>query len=1494
MSSVDFDPFAGGEILQVSPTTWPQKEIIASAQMSDEANTAFNEAVSVTIDGDLDVDLMRSSLGALVERHDVFRSTFSRNGSDICLQESRPPNVVVEDVSSLAADEKDRAIQRIWNEIAITPMNLEEGPLVFFWIVKLDSARFELMIAAHHVVCDGWSFGLLLDQLAKIYRAGGDASGLDEAPSFLEFAEELNAREVANEDIDFWKEKFAELPPVVDLPLDKKRPTARPFEAARLDVDLDPDLVAVLPKAAAAMKASLVNVTLSGWFALLHRLTGVEDLVVGLPVAGQAAFDRLGQAGHLVQLLPIRIRVTKDMPFADVVQQVKSAVFDASDHPNFTFAELLKGKVVDRSRVPVMSTIFNIDQPMGELDFGSARGVIRSIPRAAENFEIFLNVRPYKDRLQIEATYSTALFTEPTIASWLGSLEQILAAAVEDSSGTVGDLQLARDLPDDLKTVNATATEIAHPDVTSAFAAQADKTPDATAVSCQGQTLSYADLARFASAVASHLRAQGVSAGDIVAICCRRSVHLQAYMLGILEAGAAYLPLDPGFPDERLRYMLEDSGAKWIIQDDATRGRLSADGVHAFDTDELAKAEATAGDDLVAPGPDDRAYIIYTSGSTGRPKGVCLSHRAMMNFLGGMLDRPGVAPSDRLLAVTTLSFDISVLELFLPLVAGGTVVVATEDECKDGTLLAERFDEERITVMQATPATWRLLLDTDWAQRDLSSFKCLCGGEPLPPDLARDLVSRVGELWNMFGPTETTVWSTCKRIDADDDLITVGTPIANTQIYVLDDNLHPLPLSVGGELFIGGDGLAIGYHERPELTEEKFLDHPRFGRIYRTGDTAKIMPGGETQHLGRVDDQVKIRGYRIELGEIESALKACDGVSAAAAYLWELSPEDVRLVACCIPAAGGSLETMAIRKALRETLPSYMMPQYFVAVDEIPLSPAGKVHRKSLPRPEVRETTILKGASPVTRTEKQIAEVWTELVKPSNPVSREDNFFEIGGHSLLALQAIRKIEGVTGVQLTANDIVVQRLSALAQKIDDSAGVGTDEDSGPVALPSTQDRELSPEQIRLLERQLAHPEGTCNNLPASWVLEGDLDLPSFHKSLKRVYERQTALRTVITRKGDSYHQGIIHADKMPEMELVDCADQEDALADALERAGRFSVEPFVPLDQPLVRATVYRLAEDRHLFVFVPHQLIFDGWSFDLFLGDLQRIYSSFTSGRTSSSTPLDFEFRDYADWLRRRSPDADALAFHRNAIADIGESVLVDANGSKGNSGREVLEFSLEDLRRLEGICETHGFRMHELLMTMFSIAVHRVTDGASTLLGMPVSGRTRPDVISLVGSFVSTLPFEAELRGDSFADVVANLAEQLKRFLDHQDVSYADVVADTDVARYHYPNYITASFGYQDVRNRPTSLADLKLSQIDMPRSQTELPLEFWTRVHKGGVMMAFDYDDGLMSPDTIRRLAAEVKGVTDALQDYDVSFLATKVRSDDGNKPIWRRMFK
>ncbi|MFN6483357.1 MULTISPECIES: amino acid adenylation domain-containing protein [unclassified Nostoc] len=1100
LNAVDFDPFSGGELLLTAPATESQKEIWASVQMGDSANCAYNESQSLRLKGNLDVESLQSAVQQLVQRHEALRTTFSTDGNTLCIVASLKIEIPVIDVSGLEPQEQETKIASIWQQEVEQPFDLEHGSLFRAKIVKLHSQEHLAILTAHHIICDGWSWAVLMPDLGKLYSAlqQGIVPELEEPDYFSEYAilQEEEAQSVEAIAIEqYWLDQFSDSVPVLDFPSDHPRPLFRTFNAAREDWRLNPELVVKLKQLGTKLGCSFMTTILSGFEVWLHRLTGQDDVVVGISAAGQAALGQYNLVGHCVNLLPLRSRINGEKSFSDYLQTRRSAVLDAYDHQQFTFGSLVKKLVFprDSSRIPLVPITFNLDQGLdgNSLPFAGLEVEFFSNPRAFENFEIFINATELRGQLTLECQYNTNLFDADTIRRRMAEFDTLLASIVANPNQIIAKLSI---LPTTEQQLLAAwnNTQTAYPEdksIHQLFETQVEQTPDAIAVVFQNQQLTYLELDQRANQLAHYLQTLGVKPGVLVGISLERSTEIAIALLGVLKTGGAYVPLDPTYPKERLTFMLDDAQVSVLLTQanllDLVKNQVE---VVCLDTDKEKIAHYPTHKPAYLATTENLAYVIYTSGSTGTPKGVKVSHQNVVNLLASMREQPGLTRQDILLSVTTLSFDIAVLEIFLPLIVGATTLIVSREVATDGEKLLKTLNNSGITVMQATPATWRLLLAAGW--QGSKQLKILCGGEALPPTLAKELVNRAHSVWNMYGPTETTIWSTCYQIKAD-GIPLIGQPIANTEIYLLDAYQQPVPVGVPGELYIGGAGVALGYLNRPELTTERFISNPfsqePHARLYRTGDLVRYRTDGNLEYLQRIDNQLKIRGFRIELGEIEAVMAQYPAVKEAVVIVREDIPNEKTLVGYLVPNTPSPVKSLAesasstqhiqawnqrwdllskpeslqdqtlgnayanspiqqqaennqlipqLRQFLKEKLPNYMVPTTFVTLDAMPLTPNGKVDRKALPipdfaRPELSESYV----APRTLVEQQIAGIWAQVLNLEN-IGIHDNFFELGGHSVLAIQVTSRLRQTFQVEIPLfNLFEVPTVADLAERIE---------------------------------------------------------------------------------------------------------------------------------------------------------------------------------------------------------------------------------------------------------------------------------------------------------------------------------------------------------------------------------------------------------------------------------------------------------------------------
>ncbi|MCB9730337.1 MAG: amino acid adenylation domain-containing protein [Deltaproteobacteria bacterium] len=1041
LSPVDFDPFAGGALIRTAPATALQKELWTASQMGPDASCAFNECQSLVFEGPLDERALEGALLALGQRHEALRTTLSPDGELLCVSDAA--EVAFEVVDGTAAGDAERQA-RLEAEVT-TPFDLERGPLWRATLVRGGPDRHELILTAHHIVCDGYSIGVLLRELGALYTAAhrGEAAELPEAVPYSVYADHLATRDETRA-MTWWRARFAGRPPRLDLPTDKPRPPMRSFESAREDRVLPPDLMAGLERLGAKHGASLFVTLFAAWNTLLARMSGQDDLVVNVPSAGQPAFGADRLVGHCVHSLPLRLHVDAEASFADLLRATRGVVLDAFEHQEVTFGELLRALELPRdpSRIPVASVQFNLDRALEgpELGFEGLEVRFVSNPRRFESFELFLNVMRSARGLLLECQYATQLFEGETIRDRLAGFETLCRAAVAEPDAPLHALPILSPAERErvLSTWNQTAVPVpGDQTLHGLILAQAERTPERVAARAGTQELTYRDLAARARRLARHLRGLGVGPGVAVGLATARDLDMLVGALGILEAGGAYVPIDPEYPADRIAWVLERSRAPVVITQAALEDALPPGTYKRVRMDADAAAIAAQDDAPLAPlaGPGDRAYIIFTSGSTGRAKGVPVPHGAVVNFLQSMARTPGLGPDDVLVAVTTLAFDMSVPELYLPLTVGARVVIAASDVAADGRALAALLDEAGATVLQGTPSTFRLLLAAGWQGRP--QMVAIAGGEAFGSELAQAVMERTAAFYNGYGPTEATVYATIHKLERSQAPIPIGRPLDNLACYVLDPHRQPVPVGTPGELYVGGLGVAEGYLEEPAMTAERFVANPfGAGRLYRTGDVVRWLRDGTLVFERRIDTQVKVRGYRIELGEVETVLAEHPAVAQAVANVYVPADGDARLAAYVALRPDHGVEMAALREHLRKKLPAYMVPQHLVRLERIPLTPNGKADRKALPAPDLSAREQLTPfVAPRTPTERAVAHIWSQVLGVAR-VGVDDDFFELGGHSILATRVIARLVTELGVELPLRWFFASStLGALAERVE---------------------------------------------------------------------------------------------------------------------------------------------------------------------------------------------------------------------------------------------------------------------------------------------------------------------------------------------------------------------------------------------------------------------------------------------------------------------------
>jgi amino acid adenylation domain-containing protein len=997
---------------------------------------AYNITGGIRMRGPLNVAALERSLGEVVHRHEPLRTVFAEVdgqpvqvvtpyrhfGLPILELEPRPESLRLSGVEGRLVEEGRR------------PFNLAEGPLFRARLYRLASDDHLLQLTIHHIVADGWSLAILSKELTELYRA--HVSGHDSAlpPLSLRYVEiarrqrEWLRSPAFTAQSKYWKSRLTPPPPVLELPGDYLRPALQTFNGAVESFLVPKGLVERLQRLSREHGVTLFMALFAAFDIVLHRYTGLTDIAVGVPIANRTDVEREAVIGLLVNTLVLRTDLAGDPTVSELLLRVRDAALDAYAHQEFPFERLFE--MLKPPRDMSHSVLFQVmfifqNLPSQAVKLPGLTLTYPPIRTGTSKTDLTLEVVEREDGLGMFVEYNTDLFKADTIRRLCDHLERLLVAIVADTTQRISRLALLSDSEHRQITGewNATdAPEAVRAPVPRLFEVQTARTPDAPAARFGRQRLSYRELNGRVNRLAHHLQRHGARPGVLVGVYVERSLEMLIAVLAVMKAGGAYVPLDPAYPADRLEFMLQDAQISLVVTEASLLERVSIPpSTRMLCVDRDADAIEAESEDNPQGGValDDLAYVIYTSGSTGRPKGVQITHRSLTNVLAGFRDIVEARHQDVLVALTTLSFDIAGLELLLPLVTGAQVVVASREVAIDPANLIALLAETGATIVQATPTTWRMLLEAGW--RTAQGLRILCGGEAFPPELAERLLAAGATVWNVYGPTETTIWSTAHRVKRGDSPVPIGRPIANTQTYVLDANGEPVPIGVPGELYIGGAGVAKGYIDRPELTAERFVrdrfSDDRNARLYRTGDIARFRTDGTLEFLGRADNQVKVRGFRIELGEVESVLAANPAIAQAVVAVREDQPGSRHLAAYVRPVAGPAPSGSELRAFVGERLPDYMVPSTFTELEAFPLTPNGKVDRQRLPAPDGRRAGSAGSlVAPRSQLEHAIAQVWRDVLRVEE-VGVDDNFFDLGGYSLLLVRVQTKLREMLDLEV---------------------------------------------------------------------------------------------------------------------------------------------------------------------------------------------------------------------------------------------------------------------------------------------------------------------------------------------------------------------------------------------------------------------------------------------------------------------------------------------
>ena len=1468
----------------VLPLSFAQQRLWFLEQLTPGGFT-YNVPYFARLEGRLEVAALERSLREVVRRHEVLRTTFTQvKGEPVQrIAAQLALALPVESLEAVEEGERPQAVQRRAEEEARKPFDLEKGPLVRASLLRLSADEHVLLVVMHHIVCDGWSMGVLVKEVEALYGAyvRGEEPTLPVLPvqygDYAKWQREWLRGGVLEGQLEWWKQRLEGAPPVLELPTDRPRPVVQSNRGALLRVALPKGLHGAVRELSRREGVTPYMTLLAALQVLLGRYSGQKDVVVGSPIAGRTRGEVEGLVGFFVNTLALRVETKAEENFRELLGRVREVCLGAYAHQEVPFEQLVEAvqPVRDLSRTPLFQVLFALQEPPAKVALPGLSLESLDIDPGMAKFDLSFYVRESVEGWEGFWEYDTALFDEETVARMAAHYVRLLEGAVSHPERRPWELPLLSEAERRQFLVEWNDTRAEYPDagcVHTLVEAQVRRTPEAIALVSEQGALTYRELDARANQLAWYLRGLGVGPEVCVGLCVERSLEMVVGLLGILKAGGAYVPLDPTYPAERLEHMLEESQAPVVLTQVAVASRLPPGSRSVcLDSEWSRMASQPTSRPESGVTPENLVYVIYTSGSTGRPKGAMNTHDAVANRLLWMQKSYGLTSEDRVLQKTPFTFDVSVWEFFWPLLTGARLYMARPEGHRDPAYLAEVISAQGITTLHFVPSMLQMFLAHPGVER-CAFRRVFCSGEELPAELQERFFRAFGaELHNLYGPTEAAVdvsfWA-CQR-DGRERKVPIGRPIDNLQLYVLDGAMQPVPLGVAGELFIGGVGLARGYCHRPDLTAERFIPHPFSAepgaRLYRTGDLARLLADGNVEYLGRIDHQVKIRGLRVELGEIEAVITRHPAVREAVVLVREDIPGDKRLVAYV---AGEGLDTAELRGLLQQRLPEFMVPSAFVVLEAMPLSANGKLNRKALPAPDMEEARE-EYEAPRTPMEQVVADLWAPLLGLKR-VGARDHFFELGGHSLLATQVVSRLREALKVELPVRALFeAPTVAELAARLEEALG-GAQGPRPPPLVATARDGALplSFAQQRLWFLEQLAPGGFTYNVPYFARLEGRLEVAALERSLGEVVRRHEVLRTTFTQvKGQPVQRiaaQLALALPVESLEEVGEGERPEAVQRRAEEEAR---KPFDLEKGPLLRAKLLRLGADEHVLLLVMHHIVCDGWSMGVLVKEVEALYGAYVRGEEPALSALPVQYGDYAKWQRewlRGEVLERQLAWWKQRLEGAPPVLELPTDrprpavqSHRGALLRVALPKGLHgavrELSRREGVTP------YMTLLAALQVLLGRYSGQKDVVVGSPIAGRTRGEVEGLVGFFVNTLALRVETRAEeSFRELLGRVREVCLGAYAHQEVPFEQLVEAVQPVRdLSRTPLFQVLFALQESPAK-VALPGLSLETMDVDAGMAKFDLSFYVREGVEGGEGFWEYDTALFDEETVARMAA------------------------------------
>ncbi len=1485
-----------------APLSFAQQRLWFLTQL-DGLDATYNMPSAIELLGPLNVTVLQNVFSEICHRHEALRTNFHTIDGQAyqVIRPSRDTEIAVVNLEDLAPNKQQDEYERLALATCHAPFDLEQDHLLRLKLVRFSQERYILLMVVHHIVSDGWSNGnVLLKEICTLYEAFSQGASSPLLPLPIQYADfaqwQRRLLDGPRSDVlvKYWKNKLKGIPSLVELPADYPRPLRQSYAGKTTYFTIDAQRLQSLKLLGKPIGASLFVVLQAVFCTLIARYSRQQTVVIGSPIANRTTIELEQLIGFFVNTLVLRADIDPDASFANLLTHVRDNFLEAYQHQDLPFERLVEA--VDPERNPSFSPLFQVmlilqnqNEERDGLRIGDLH--LNAVPIAANTamFDITLKFEEQSEQLFAELEYNTDLFKASTIERFIEHFENILDEVLQNPKQKISALRLSSDSEVKRLTLDFNQTHQQYPtqqSICDLFEEQAIRYPDRIAVLFETEQISFGELNARASHLASYLRGQGANTETLIGLCVERSILLIVGLLGILKSGAAYVPIDPSYPKNRIKDMVDTAHIRLIVAQTATQPIFALDPVEVvcLDSDwELIK-RASATDFLATRNrlpSDSLAYVIFTSGSTGKPKGVQITHGALHNFLETMLEKPGLKPDSTLLAVTTISFDIAALELYLPLISGARIALVPKETAGDGHALVKLLFATQATALQATPATWRLLFASiEPAQLGLK--QALCGGEALSAELAERLLKSDAEVWNVYGPTETTIWSTRNQLYLNDinghTNPSIGKPIANTSIFIIDPSLNSTPLGIPGDLYIGGLGLSRGYLNEPGLTAERFIPScfslTPGQRIYQTGDVARFLENGNIEYIGRSDFQVKLRGFRIELGEIESVLAQHPLVKNAVAVCQVSDQDHVTLNAfieikdSVDPQYSDPQElTTVLRNLIAAQLPSYMLPSNIAILENLPLTPNGKIDRKALPKIKSLSSQA-EYIGPRNEHERRMEAVWASVLKVER-IDIHDNFFNLGGHSLLALQIITKIRDEFLVDIQVQALFDHPTLALLVEFLSSHHSSIKKVSPPILAQTVEQRRvavLSYSQKRLWF--LDQLEGLNSNYHISTALEllGNVNVEALNSALVTIVKRHEVLRTVYTQTDGAPAAVVVDTPRsLLEITRLEASSQQHA--EVQQWLIEKNTKPFDLAKDISIRADLLELSSNHWALAITLHHIASDEASMLVLQRELLALYQAFAHNQPDHLPSLKVQYADFATWQQRwLNPEAlnTQLAYWKKTLD--GSPTLLNLPIDKprpsiqGYQGR-AWTFFIDDIlsQQLKGLCAANDVTLFMGLFACYATLLAKHCDTRDLVIGTPVTNRNRSELNELIGLFVNTLPIRILHKPQSTTvELLAQIRQTMLDGLANQDTPFESIVDAIHPERSlsHAPIFQTM-FVLQNAIEESIHHSDLKMLPLEAETSSTKFDLTLAIQQESNRLRCVFEYNIDLFEESTLEELA-------------------------------------